>query len=750
MVRRDRTTAALITLVVLASVLLIGSAPRWAQATITLLVAIAVASQLRSRRTFDRRPPLLILVGVAAAWTFIQFLPMPGGLVEALTPTLDAYRADGVQLAKVEVASTLSMDPAGTLRAAVFLVTLLGLAFVALRVATSERGRYFLVAGVVATAAITAAITGLHELFGASSLYGLYEPRQASPPVMGPLLNSNHLGCLMAIGTVASIGLVLYPKQSSQLRALWAFAGLGCLVLTLTTLSRGAILALCAGMLVTLGTLIAQKLRSNENGGRRRREKLLVRTVPLGVLLVCGLIIAVYVSAGSVMQQFEHTWFDEISAPQSKFAAWRSSLALVEESPWVGVGRGAFEPAFTRVHPASSVVTFAHLENEGLQAVVEWGVPATVVLVALGIWLLLLVVRRWREGALAASVLGALVVVAFQSNFDFGMELLGIAAPVTVLISTLAYVPIDDASARVRRAKLSRGALIALLVGGAAALFLPMTMTLEEDHRTIRTAGETRVRESIARHPLDYLGYAMLAQHSLRAHGPEGVRMLNHALRMHPTHAGLHRVAARLLLRAGRTGQAEIEYAAAIRGLRDPRPVITEVVQTLPAASSARAIPLSLDLDVTVRTLQQEKKGDVALLWLERVHAQKNDLHSAEALYNLAIELGNIALAERAGRARCKIVSTAACRLALARVLASAKKHDEVIELLRAVGDWHGYKEDQIAAWLLLCDAHAARGNVGDARYCIRRLEGSGLVKPGHEEVQRRLDALNVIPKPTN
>src|SRR5205085_2824382 len=129
---RDRIAAGLVVLALAVSIFAIGGAPRWAQATVAAISALAVLS-------------------------------------------------------------------------------LLTLVWVSLRLSVSERGRYALTSAVAGLAGIAALVTGIHVLFGASSLYGIYTPYQASPPILGPLLNSNHLGGLMAVGTVTSIGLFLHP-----------------------------------------------------------------------------------------------------------------------------------------------------------------------------------------------------------------------------------------------------------------------------------------------------------------------------------------------------------------------------------------------------------------------------------------------------------------------------------------------------------------------------------------------------------
>ena len=750
MIRRDQLSRALCVIAIAVAILAIGGATRWAQAAVAAIVVSAVSSTVMSRRGFERWPPLLVLLLVAAGWTAIQLIPMPDGLVETLSPTLHGLREDGLALAGVHAPSTFSIDPSSTLRALAFLLTLSGIAVVALRLSVGERGRYALVACVGGLTGLTAIIAGIHELLGATALYGVYEPRQGVPPILGPLLNTNHLGCLMAVGAVTNLGLLLYTEAVRG-----SPRGLGRERHRVRRRHHRDVLA-GRGDRARRGArghardpVRAADVGARGRGSRRRREKFLATTLPIGVVVTCGLVVAVYLGAGTVMQQLEGTTLQEFHSPKSKFEAWRNSAELVEESPWVGVGRGAFESAFTRVHPASAFYTFSHPENEAVQAVTEWGVPATLVLAALTIWMMLLGVRRWKDGPLAAGALGALMVVAFQSNFDFGMELLGLAAPVVVLVATLTYVPLAEQPAgRLRRLQLVRlGHVLAILAGGLL-LLTGATRTLDDDHATLKDhPTRTAIEAVIEAHPLDYYAYASLAEQLGRANDPNAVRVLNHALRLHPTHPGLHWIAARLLVRSGRLSQAESEYAMSVRYSLQPRPVIAELVGKLPADRAARAIPVELYLDGTVRTLRELGHADVAMQWADRVLILTNDPRAAEALYTVAMAQKDFVAAERAARSRCRD-ATPRCQLDLARVLALQGKRDEVIATLKDVVAWHGRPDDRLAAWLMLCDTRAALGNLGDAQDCLRRLDISGLVEPDNRDVQRRREAYTRVPRP--
>ncbi len=343
--------------------------------------------------------------------------------------------------------------------------------------------------------------------------------------------------------------------------------------------------------------------------------------------------------------------------------------------------------------------------------------------------------------------MSAIVIVLFQSNFDFGMELLGLAVPVTVLLATLAYVPLAEMSPRLsRRVQAQRASHAGVILAGAVALFTGITRVVDEDHLEIRSSSSRdEILDAIAHHPLDYFGYALLTQKLLAAKDPGAVRTLNHALRLHPTHPGLHWIAAQLLVRANLLNQAESEYATAIRYSPDPRPVLTELIARLEPARAARSIPTDVRVETTLRALNDVQRPEIAALWLERVLMYTDDLSAAEALYSLAMAAKNYGQAEKASRKRCQIIPSKRCQLELARVLGLAKKHAEVVTTLEDVTTWHGRVDEQLAGWIMLCDARLELRQISEAKECLRRLDVSGLVKTGDPEIQRRRDVVKQL-----
>lgn len=736
---RDRLSVVFGALALTFSVAAIGGAPRTVQAVLALLVLAAVVPQLTSRRGFERVPPLLVLIATGGALTALQLVPLPSGLVEVLSP-VTVLRDQGTSLVGADGWSPLSLDPAGTALGLVYFAVLAGSAFVSLRIASSAAGRRGLIALVAFTCGLAAVIAGAHEVLGLRSLYGIYEPVHATPQLLGPLLNPNHFGGLMAIGTVLSVGLIVEDRLTIAGRAKWLLNGAACITACLATLSRGAVLAMAVGFVVTVALVVAQKVKDASSRPRRAKSRLLTTTVPVAIVVSCLLFIVVYTSADRVVSQLENTTLEEVTEPRSKFAAWRASVALVREAPLLGIGRGAVEPALTRVHPASAHVTFSHLENEYVQTVVEYGVLGAAALALCAAWLVLAVARRRGEGAAAAGAIGALVTAAVHNTVDFGAQLLGYAVPLTVLAAALTGGALSDLQrTRAVRMRIGRSALVALLGLASALAFSPFTRTLSEDHQRLALQPtHAHVREVVERHPLDYYSYAIAADLEIENDPRKAVQLLNHALLLHPNHIDLHRMAARMLLKIGLRSQAMLEYGVALRGTRRPAAILKEVVATFSPGDAARTIPIDyMNIDAITRAVPHEVSREWLALVLE---ARPRDVRAADALFEIAWASGDLEKSELAARRRAQTVPSLPVRLALARVLAKRDKWRDVANELTDVPSARGHaRKDELAeAWMLLCEAYVRVRESAEALRCLHLLDGTDLVTPEQRTVLTR------------
>jgi len=736
--RHEAVAAAACLAATTVAIFVVGGAFRWVQAIVAGLLVIALAAIWRSRRVAARLSPLIGALGIAAALSALQLLPLPAGLIAQLEPVGAGLRDDGAALAQVSPWRALSLDAPGTLRGVTFFLILLAVAAVTVRMAVSERGRFRILASVAGLIGLAALVIGVHELVGATSLYGVYHPEQAHPSVLGPLLNENHLGGLMAMGAVLSMSLAMYRRQHSRLRAAWVVLAAACGAATVASQSRGATLALLAGAAMAGGLALAQRLFPGSEH-RTRRQQLATKSLPIAAIVVSAVVVIIYGTAGNVSEQISRTSFTEIHEPKSKFAIWGSTAELLEESPWVGVGRGAFEPAFTRVHPAASIYSFSHVENEYLQAAADWGLPGAA-LIGLGcLWIAVVAARRWRDGPLVVAAVSCMVVVALQSAVDFGAELLGIAVPLTAVIATVTYVPLKESDSRQQWiARGVRTSHVLALVLCVPLLLADATRTVVEDHASLSSGSSLQLSDvaaATARHPLDYYPYALAAQILAREGNPQSVHFLNHALRLHPRNAALHHMAARMLYRGRHFEQAAIEYALALHTVPQRQPLLAEIASALPPKLAAAAIAADEPVETTVRSLLELKRGDVANEWLVRVlEASPGNQRACEWLYSASTHTGDLQAALSAGRLCGNIALSFAARVQVAQLLLSKGQPVEAIATVHDVESWSTRINYKISGWLVICDAYEAQDQLDEAKRCLRRLDVSGLVAPETRE----------------
>lgn len=715
-----------------AAIVLIGGAFRWAQAVVAILAVVSLAVTLTSRRAMSRLSPLLATLIAAGAVSAFALIPLPGSIREQLDPVGFALREDGAGLVGVHAWPVLARDVAAALSSVAFFTILSGVAVVALRLAPSERGRIRLLACTAAACATVAAIGGLHELVGAKQLYGIYEVRHASPTILAPLLNENHFASLMALGTSVALGLTLHARLTARARIASLVAALICAGTAAASGSRGGFIALIVGVGVVAATFAAQRL-TKEAPQRSRRASLVTSSLPLSVIGACVVTLIIYAGAGKVTQELSHTSIHEVQQPRSKFSAWRSARPLVEESPWVGVTRGGFESSFTRVHAASGTVTFSYLENEYLQSVVDWGIPGALLVGGAVLWFWLVALKCWRDGAVTAGALGGLVAVAVHSSVDYGIELLGLAVPVTVVAATVSYVPIREITGGLRWKTVGiRLAHIGLIAAAAALLLSNATRTLREDHDDLQRGATNMaaVRETVRRHPLDYFSFALAAGASQRESRGQTIRLLNHALLLNPNHPELHRMAARILFSAGYQEQALVEYETALRTSAAPRALIAELATRYPSSSAARALPIDIaNLAPILEELRDMKRDDIISVWFSRIlSARPQDISICNLVYEFSIERGDISTAEMVGRKCVALLPDHQSRLNLAKLLVSKGSHTEAILLVSDAPSWTGRIADQLAAWTLLCDSHIALEQFDEAKTCLRQLDRAGLL----------------------
>ena len=199
-------------------------------------------------------------------------------------------------------------------------------------------------------------------------------------------LNTNYLAAMMALPCIAALGLARYARQPA-----WLVVAAPCAVAVLQTYSRGALIAVAAG--------VGYLLLTNRTG---RQRALIVAAAALMPVLFGGFLTGLLFGARTT------TELDANNAIRGD--ALRLALQVALEHPLRGIGYNMF-PLYATDAP--QIGYFINTHNDFVRLACEAGLPALAVFC-----MLLILAMRGRRGG-SETVLRA-VVVSYAVSLLFG------------------------------------------------------------------------------------------------------------------------------------------------------------------------------------------------------------------------------------------------------------------------------------------------------------------------------------------
>jgi len=543
-----------------------------------LLAVVGFAGLLwatRGRRAPVRLFPLGLLLLGASGVCLLQALPLPPWLVGLLSPAAAELHAAALGGTPLEGGwRPLSLAPPATwLEVMKHLTYALALLTAVNYYQDRARARRLLKA--IAWSGCLVALLGfMHKLFAAESILGMY-PVARDTFFFSTFVNPNHLAGLLCLTTPVALGLALSARERQD-KALFGFMAVLGGVGVFMTLSRGGMVALAAGLAFFLVH------------GALRQSRRLRRVALAQGLAALTLLVASYLAHDTIMRELRTLGDLEGLRAEAKVRVWSSALPLMRDFPALGIGPGAFAPAFPMVTEANQAAPFTHPENLVVQAGVELG-PALGALWLLGLGLVFaLALRRSRTSFSMAGALSGVFAVLLHNLTDFNLEVAGVMLPLVLTLGVLCSSPFSHAGAPLppevrlrlgRRAAwgLAGLALLALGLGawqaGAHALE-PATRApgAHQDDGPAEPCDGSPLGEAacalMRAYPSDYLPHLALGRAALRASPPRLERAAHHlgrAMRLNPREPNAHRLAGRALLLLGRRDQGMLEYRLAGR-----------------------------------------------------------------------------------------------------------------------------------------------------------------------------------------
>lgn len=565
-----------------------GVKPQLIPIFVVLVLALVLRRCWRTSEPL-RVPAFWWLGALAALATLLQWLPLPSGLLDVIAPGLRAELGTLLAGTSVEPWPRLSIQPGQTGLELARLLALTGLF-----VATAQLSWRMVASYVAATGALVALIGLAHQLVGARAIFGVYLPRQDIPgllagvhehaPLVGTFVNPNHQSALLLVAMFAGCAVALdlraradespHARERERLadRSVLAWGAVAIQVCALLlSLSRAAIVAFMLVAPLAAGLALRERGRGHGHEGDRRAWRAGLMALLLAAL---ALVFALILASGAAEQLAS---LRDLDAFRQKYRVARESLALIELSPLLGIGRGCFVDLFPLVERHPGPLQFTHLELTPLAWIVEWG-PLVGVTLVLGCaaWL----IQTWRSNTSATRriALCGLLALAIQSCADFSLDFLGVAAPTVALAGALG-VGRHGAAWPVARVR-SIALIMAAFAAATALHSIPSSWSsrrardqaiadAEIPSRLVVELIEDALRETPC-DPFVHLAAARVLADA--GNWPATLQRAEAAARLRPLAVEAHLLAALALARLEREDEARERVRAALLVVPDPVP----------------------------------------------------------------------------------------------------------------------------------------------------------------------------------
>jgi Tfp pilus assembly protein PilF len=555
----------------LAAILAIGGVHPTTQVVLSLAALLLVGVCAFAARRPLTPVPLMWPALIAVGYTALQMVPLPSGLVAALSPMAHELRSETGTGGLMPI----SLDVPATALALARGFACFGLLMATAALGRSHRSARVMLHALTIAGVVLAVITMVQRIVGAQAILFFYHPESLpGGGFFGTFVSGNHAASVFALSTLVAGGLAMEAKEGRRFALVAAAALTGSMVFF--TASRAGTLGLAVGAMILLSAFLTRRL--GRASGILTALALMAVASGAALWMADGLRSRLMPAASDALYE------------NQKLRGWKDAAQLTAAYRWTGVGRGAFEAPVEAFRQDDEQVRLAYPENMLLQASSEWGVPITLLLIGLvgGALLGLAAALRDRELGIIGAAAGVAAVLVHEMA-DFGLEVLGVAIPTVIAAGVVI--------GRIERKRPPEGAAqpldkrvvgAALVAWGAALLpaIWAVPHTLDSDFARVAAAYkerspdlDARWRAATAIHPANDHLELVAAEDALRRKDPKALHHLNRALRLHPANGQAHYLAARTLLGLGRRAQAALEFRMAMeRGLETS---VDELLATL-------------------------------------------------------------------------------------------------------------------------------------------------------------------------
>lgn len=353
-------------------------------------------------------------------------LPLIALLVVAIVQILPTVSGGGRQ--------TISYDAYATSQAAIKIFASICF-FLLFATFVQNNDRRYLAVNVILAICVLIALIGIGQSYIGKMLWqrGAY----------GPFVNRNHFAGFLEMGVGLAGGLIIGRVVKQVMLAIYVSCALALCAGIALSASRGGVIALAAEIvflaLISIPNFISSrksKSASSDRGSRAASGKggVLLRAMAALILGFGGLAGAVWlVGSEGLVQNISQTQGEfqgELPASErfSRRDIWNATSQLIKEHPYIGVGLGAFQFAYTRYDQSSGAQRVEQSHNDYLQIVADAGLIGGLITLA---FVLLLFARGFyaaqthnrEKRAITLGALAGCFAIAVHSFVEFNLQI---------------------------------------------------------------------------------------------------------------------------------------------------------------------------------------------------------------------------------------------------------------------------------------------------------------------------------------
>ncbi|MGN7612551.1 O-antigen ligase family protein [Magnetococcales bacterium HHB-1] len=391
----------------------------------------------------------IVLLALFTGWTFLQSIPLPGFVVQLLSPSAyDTYthlnthlNAEHFYLSYAPYdAWTTALKSTGLF--ALFIITLLLI---------NSRDRLYKLAYTVVLSGTAQALYGAFMTISKLE-YGFFEKKLFYIGVAtGTFVNRNHMAGYMEICLAISIGLLISyfrpgmietVPMRNQIRDIlrWIFSR--------KMLIRSAIIFMVIGLVLTrsrMGNtafLVSVTLITGLYFLIRKRRNRSMVFLFVSILVIDFLVVGQFFGIEKLKDRLQKSSIQQ----ESRDDVTLSTIPIIKTHLLTGTGGGSFRTIYKRYQPPEVKGFYKHAHNDYAQFMVEFGAIGVSLLILLLFWSLLTAFKAYKRRqsylmrGVAFMALMGLLSILIHSTTDFNLQ---IPANANMFILLMALAPIS-------------------------------------------------------------------------------------------------------------------------------------------------------------------------------------------------------------------------------------------------------------------------------------------------------------------